>query len=46
MKLIAGKIEAIPLPRKTGVLGFNYVFYNHCVLRTDCVKDLGALLYL
>jgi hypothetical protein len=28
------------------VLGFNYVFYNHCVLRTDCVKDLGALLYL
>jgi hypothetical protein len=42
MKPNFSKIRVISFTRKTSVLNFQYRLVNYFILRTDCIKDLGA----
>jgi hypothetical protein len=44
MKLNLGKTTTISFPRKTNSIYFNYKLCNNLVSRSQCVKDLSALL--
>jgi hypothetical protein len=45
MELNIQKMRIISFTRKTNSVHFNYYVSNEIILRSDCIKDLGVMLY-